>query len=747
MADIVINIQGQADAAVSSIDQVINRLRTLSSTLNSVAQQAQTTFASIGNIQPNGLLGFQTALNALSQQLTDLQNQIGNTASQAGDLGQRMSDATGAISQTRHETMQTSGSFQFLGKSAGRASGFIGKFIKSIGRIAFYRLLRTAMKEITKAFSEGLKAAYAFSKRTGGMLAPALDKITSAAGKMKNQLGAALGGLLTAIAPFLIKIINLVTRAANAITQLFAILNGSVVYKRATDQMTEFGDAASGAGKKVKGLLAAWDELTIIGQETGGGGGGSSTLGADAFEWAEIDSDWAKLLSDGEFFKLGERINKKLGEVSETISNWFKDLQDKHYGKKFAEFLNGVFANDESWRKAGSAIAEGFNTIVYYIKDFFENFDAIQAGLSIAEFINGLIDDTDWAATGEMLGEAFKGVVNFAWTLVENIDWLGLVGGLLEGIWSAVKTCLEGPDAIYKAAILVGAVTGNLGILAFGLFGLLGEKFQQGHTPGGDIKIAKKIKEDLGGILDETANKVENLGRVGVKSWEDNSIAADGVVGDIINVRDSVYDVGKTGSEVGSSIAKDTSGISNGFGAVGRSVLDTDKKIFSLQYDVATVAEKAESAAGRFGEAFAKPKGMLSEIIKMISEIPSKKTIEVAVNYVQSGASKIASNIVNSVAVAPKADGGFVGAGQLFIAREAGPELVGQIGNSTAVANNDQIVSGISAGVQSANSEQNELLRQQNGILLRLLDKQLTISPSAALGQVVARSNALYARN
>ena len=48
------------------------------------------------------------------------------------------------------------------------------------------------------------------------------------------------------------------------------------------------------------------------------------------------------------------------------------------------------------------------------------------------------------------------------------------------------------------------------------------------------------------------------------------------------------------------------------------------------------------------------------------------------------------------------ADGGFVGAGQMFIAREAGPELVGRFGNRTAVANNDQIVAGITAGVYQA---------------------------------------------
>ena len=48
-------------------------------------------------------------------------------------------------------------------------------------------------------------------------------------------------------------------------------------------------------------------------------------------------------------------------------------------------------------------------------------------------------------------------------------------------------------------------------------------------------------------------------------------------------------------------------------------------------------------------------------------------------------------------------DGGFPNEGQLFIAREAGAEMVGAMGHRTAVANNDQIVEGISTGVSIAN--------------------------------------------
>ena len=69
------------------------------------------------------------------------------------------------------------------------------------------------------------------------------------------------------------------------------------------------------------------------------------------------------------------------------------------------------------------------------------------------------------------------------------------------------------------------------------------------------------------------------------------------------------------------------------------------------------------------------------------------------------------------------AEGGFPEQGQMFIAREAGAEMVGNIGRRTAVANNDQIVSGIAGGVAEANEEQNVLLREQNSLLRAILEK------------------------
>lgn len=74
------------------------------------------------------------------------------------------------------------------------------------------------------------------------------------------------------------------------------------------------------------------------------------------------------------------------------------------------------------------------------------------------------------------------------------------------------------------------------------------------------------------------------------------------------------------------------------------------------------------------------------------------------------------------------ASGGLPGSAEVFVAREAGPELVGTIGGHTGVMNNDQIVASVSNGVAKAMSESNAILRQQNRILTNILAKEFGIS-------------------
>ena len=85
-----------------------------------------------------------------------------------------------------------------------------------------------------------------------------------------------------------------------------------------------------------------------------------------------------------------------------------------------------------------------------------------------------------------------------------------------------------------------------------------------------------------------------------------------------------------------------------------------------------------------------------------ITSKADKASVEKSVSIVKKAMNGIGSVFVGIKSLFGFADGGFVDTGELFIAREAGPELVGRINGKTAVANNDQIVSGISSGVYNA---------------------------------------------
>lgn len=96
---------------------------------------------------------------------------------------------------------------------------------------------------------------------------------------------------------------------------------------------------------------------------------------------------------------------------------------------------------------------------------------------------------------------------------------------------------------------------------------------------------------------------------------------------------------------------------------------------------------------------------MLNGVVDVVNRIPGVSISKVSEIYI------------------PKlANGGVVDAGQMFIAREAGPELVGNIGRKTAVANNDQIISGIESGVYRAMVAANSM-KQGGSQTIRIINE------------------------
>ena len=116
--------------------------------------------------------------------------------------------------------------------------------------------------------------------------------------------------------------------------------------------------------------------------------------------------------------------------------------------------------------------------------------------------------------------------------------------------------------------------------------------------------------------------------------------------------------------------------------------------------------KKYTTGAATFNDAFTKPlkaawnaiARTINGAIKTINKLPGIN-ISAKLPTLAKGGIFFGEKIKN---ITKYASGGFPNMGQMFIAREKGPELVGNLGGHTAVINNDQIVSSVSDGVYRA---------------------------------------------
>ena len=220
-------------------------------------------------------------------------------------------------------------------KEVGKASSSVKKtssatsgLVKQIGRIAKTMMIRTAIRALMKVAKQGLDNFYQYSKSINSSYAAAVDSLSAGGMKAGNQLGAAIGSLLAAVAPILNTIISLATAAAAALSALFSLFGGGTTFSKATDGMNGFAKAAGGGGSAMKELLADFDEFNIIASEGGGGGGGGGGNFGAMFEEAPIPQwmiEWKPLLEALAFGTIG-------AIALPTIFSWIGKILDLFTG-------------------------------------------------------------------------------------------------------------------------------------------------------------------------------------------------------------------------------------------------------------------------------------------------------------------------------------------------------------------------------------------------------------------------------
>lgn len=499
-------------------------------------------------------------------------------------------------------------------KAAKKVSG-LSKILSSLKRIAFYRVIRGAIKSITQAFSEGLEKAYLFSAgiqdAMGHRFAAAMDNVKASTNMMKGQLGSAFISLLTAIEPILIRIIDLVTRVADALSQFFAAFTGTT-YIKANRTAAAFADnmaRGGAAAKEWKNQLMGFDEINRLNEPNqGGGGGGTNPLAGYEFEDTPINE---KLLN------FVNNIKEKLEPALERLKGAFERLKEAW----------GRFT--ESLEKDGT------------LKQFIEDLITLGGGV----IINGLT----------VLVDTLTLILDVL-TALNTGDWTN--------VWSSFKQLLY--DVIVLVSDLFVGITNLVMDALIGFAGMIDRLL--GTNLAGWLQADKDAFNEMYNASKDSEDGLWGLKRaLGLTESSTESLANDS-----IKLSGDLADIGAQASELTSDVYGVGGAIDwvlDGFRGFGAEVAAIITSLFQPLVDLAGWIEHVLDGFG----------------------IMSRINARVA-----------SSTADGSIYLQGFADGGFPNAGQLFMARESGPELVGTMGGHTAVANNDQIVDGIRQGVYEA---------------------------------------------
>ena len=132
----------------------------------------------------------------------------------------------------------------------------------------------------------------------------------------------------------------------------------------------------------------------------------------------------------------------------------------------------------------------------------------------------------------------------------------------------------------------------------------------------------------------------------------------------------------------------------------------------------------------------------LNSVVDKIKSI--FETVKSIVNSIKSAVDS-ARSAASSIGIRGFASGGYPQMGTLFYANERGPELVGTLNGKTAVASNNEIT-GITSAINSTSAQEIELLREQNLLLSRLLQKEFGIS-SRDIYKAVRQEDSIFQKS
>lgn len=615
-------------------------------------------------------------------------------------------------------------------KAADAISNFRGKIsnlIRAFKRVLFYRVVRTLIKQIGDAFRTGVNDLYQYSKAFGGTFAQSMDKASTSMLYFKNSIGAAVAPLINYFAPLLDQFVDRVVNALNTLNQFFARITGAQTWTKALKYQKEYADATNATGNAAKEALkylAPFDELNVLPSESGGGSGGSGS----ALDYSQMFEEQALGKMTGkmaDIFKVFKDAWDNEGKA--TIDAFYRNLDKvkgllSAIGQSFVEvFTNGT--GQKSLETILRIVQNIFDIVGGLADSFRRAWEANDTGTSIIQHIwdiyNGILET--WEKITQLTADWAENL-DFS-PLLESVDGLiqsfgGLHEVLLEYLlvayeefllplasWVIEDAAPATVDALAAAFDFLRTVLDKLKPVAKWLWENILEPVGKwaGEVFIGALDTITRLFTDLTELLDGNMTFKDVI-----DDFSGMEIFGLALAGGILLVVAAFAALSAGAAAVsfvlgilGSVITFLTSPI--GLIALAIAAVIALVAVLIKHWDV--VSEKAQ----QFGEIAANVFAAIGNFVLDMVEDALNFAI-MAINGIISGINFISGflgwgqiGLIPEVHIQRFATGGLVETGQLFIAREAGPELVGTMNNRTAVANNDQIVAGITAGVEEAN--------------------------------------------
>lgn len=577
--------------------------------------------------------------------------------------------------------------------------------VKSLGRIAVYRVVRSAIKGISTACKEGVNNLVQYSaalNSTDAATANAtMSEYASTLLQVKNSVGAAVMPALAALLPVINTIASAFITAANAVNQFFQALRGQSTFTKAKKNTVDYAKSlkkASSAAKELQKTLLGFDEINRLNDENKGGGGGAAGADySDMFEEAQI-SEKAKKFAEV-LTRIQEFVTSAYGILTSALGMFVIGAILTFSGANILLGLGLMAAGAYLFAKE---IAANWDEMTEKVKDTIEKIMiAVGAGVLVVGVILAFSGANIPLGIGLMLtGAAVLGAA-------AKLDWermkkqlQGTLGKILAAVsagllvlgcvltFSGANLPLGIGLMIAGAAGLASVVAVNWETIRTALQGELGKTLAlvaSGLLVLGVVLVFSGVMLPLGIAL--IAAGAVTLVATAAVNW-------DYVKTKITKVWETIKRLAKTSGMLAIGVCLLFTGVATplGLGMIAEACESLFEKREPNWNNVFNPIKEAWDSVVNWWNA-----NVQSTIDKWKDAIANIFTGGRSVVEKPNAASSEFSNKVGKFA-----SGGFVTSGQLFYAREAGPELVGSIGGRTAVANNDQIVDAVSDGVYRA---------------------------------------------